>query len=343
MPAPTPTVPSTSKLDTSQGNATAALYSAAIGPISVDYYLPVFTRFEATGRLRLAWNWAACLYTVNWMIFRGLWLAALVYAALVGGAVLLLFGLGRMIFQLSPGTELALLSTLLVLMFGVPGLLGNWLLYTACRIKMAHALRESVTLPDACALLTRQASSRRRFLWLVSANTLAMAAALALYGWSTLQAGEPSSVPMPPVTQPTETAILPTPAALPSPTQTGLVTYAEAPVPPVPAASEAPSETATATATATQPSPAVEARPTTLARQRFYINVGLFAKEANAQNALDKLERAGLATLSSTVSTSQGERTRVRAGPFNSEQEANAAAKTIRALNLDAVVMRQSP
>lgn len=337
MPAPTPTVPSASKLDTSQGNATAALYSAAIGPISVDYYLPVFTRFEAPGRLRLAWNWAACLYTVNWMIFRGLWLAALVYAALVGGAVLLLFGLGRMIFQLSPGTELALLSTLLVLMFGVPGLLGNWLLYTACRKKMAHALRESVTLPDACALLTRQASSRQRFLWLVSANTLAMAAALALYGWNTLQAGEPGSVPLPPVTQPTETAGLPTPAALPSPTQTGLVTYAEAPVAPVLAASDAPPETAT------QSSPAVEARPTPPARQRFYINVGLFAKEANAQNALNKLERAGLSTLSSTVSTSQGERTRVRAGPFNSEQEANAAAKTIRALNLDAVVMRQSP
>jgi cell division septation protein DedD len=342
MPAPTPTVLYTSKLDTSQGNATAALYSAAIGPISVDYYLPVFTRFEALGRLCLAWNWAACLYTVNWMIFRGLWLAALVYAALVGGAVLLLFGLGRMIFQLSPGTELALLSTLLVLMFGVPGLLGNWLLYTAYRKKMAHALRESVTLPDACALLTRQASSRQRFLWLVSANTLAMAAALALYGWNTLQAGEPSSPPTPPVTQPTETAGLPTPAALPSPTQTGLVTYAEAPVAPVPpvlAASDAPPETATAT----QSRPAVEARPTPPARQRFYINVGLFAKDANAQNALDKLERAGLSTLSSTVSTSQGERTRVRAGPFNSEQEANAAAKTIRALNLDAVVMRQSP
>jgi len=258
--------------------------------------------------------------------------------------VLLLFGLGRMIFQLSPGTELALLSTLLVLMFGVPGLLGNWLLYTVCRKKMAHALRESVTLPDACALLTRQASSRQRFLWLVSANTLAMAAALALYGWNTLQAGEPGSVPMHPVTQPTETAVLPTPAALPSPTQTGLVTYAEAPVAPVPpvlAASDAPRETATETAT--QSSPAVEARPTPPARQRFYINVGLFAKDANAQNALDKLERAGLSTLSSTVSTSQGERTRVRAGPFNSEQEANAAAKTIRTLNLDAVVMRQSP
>lgn len=365
MPAPTPTVPSTSKLDTSQGNATAALYSAAIGPISVDYYLPIFTRFEAASRLCLAWNWAACLYTVNWMVFRGLGLAALAYAATVAGAVLLLFGLGRMIFQWSSGMELALLAALVVLIFGVPGLLGNWLLHKACRKRMALALRESTTLAEACALLTQQASSRQRFLGLVSFNALAVTAALAFYGWNALQAGEPGSPPKPPavqpsaavspVNQPTEIAGLVTPAALPSPTHAGLVTHAEAPAG---SASEAPPETAsvtplsavpapvlpnTASAAAAQASPAIEARPPSTARQRFYINVGLFAKEANAQNALNKLERAGLPTLSSTVSTPQGERTRVRAGPFNSEQEANAAAKTIQSLNLDAVVRQQTP
>ena len=94
--------------------------------------------------------------------------------------------------------------------------------------------------------------------------------------------------------------------------------------------------------TTAQASPAVDVRPAPPARQRFYINVGLFAKDANAQNALNRLEQAGLSTLSSTVSTPRGERTRVRAGPFNSESEANAAAKRIRALNLDAVVMQQS-
>lgn len=377
MPAPKPSAPpATSKLDTSQGNATAALYSAAIGPISNDYYLPIFNRFETAGRLRLAWNWAACLYTVNWMIFRGLGLAALAYAAVVAGAVLLLFGLGRMIFQFSAGTELALLVTLVGLMFGGPGLLGNWLLHTACRKKMANALRESATLTEACALLTRQASSRQRFLWLVSVNALAIAAALALYGWSALQAtgidkpGTPTQTtvqPDPalsPRNQPTETADLPTTAAPPSPMQSGLVTQAENPAT---AASEAPSQAASAPQPAPAPdttpvlaqapaqvlpsappmataqaSPAVEVRPAPPARQRFYINVGLFAKDANAQNALNRLEQAGLSTLSSTVSTPRGERTRVRAGPFNSESEANAAAKRIRALNLDAVVMQQS-
>lgn len=369
MPAPSPSAPpATSKLDTSQGNATAALYSAAIGPISVDFYLPIFTRFEAASRQPLTWNWAASLYTVNWMIFRGLGLAALAYAATVAGAVLLLFGLGRMIFQWSPGTELALLATLVVLMFGVPGLLGNCLLHTACRKKMAHALRESTTLAEACALLTQQASSRRRFLSLVAVNALAVAAALALYGWSTLQASEselPAVQPGPALsirTQPIETAGLPTTAVPLPPMQSGLVTHADPPVTVAPetplratsdpqpapapdttavpaAAPVLPSEPPTTTA---QARPAIEARPTPPTRQRYYINVGLFAKEANAQNALNKLERAGLSTLSSTVSTPQGERTRVRAGPFNSEREAKAAAKIIRSLHLDAVVMQQT-
>lgn len=366
MPAPKPSAsPATSKLDTSPGNATAALYSAAIGPISVDYYLPIFTRFEAAGRLGLAWNWAACLYTVNWMIFRGLGLAALAYSVTVAGAALLLFGLGRLIFQFTSTTEFALLAALVVLMFGIPGLLGNALLHTAYRKKMANALRESATLQEACAALDRQASSRHRFLWLVSVNALLMTSAVALYLQSASSPEEttasattlsPQAVPAAtPITQLAETAeiqALATSAISPSSTQAGPVTGIEAP------ASQPSAEPAT-TASAPQvqasnvlaspppvelgqasraPAPSQE-RP---AKLRYYINVGLFAKEANAQNALNQLEQAGLSTLSSTVSTPRGERTRVRAGPFNSELEANAAAKEIKALNLDAVVMRQS-
>ncbi len=370
MPAPKPSAsPATSSLDTSQGNATMALYSAAIGPISVDYYLPIFTRFESAGRLHLAWNWAACLYTVNWMIFRGLGLAALAYSASVAGAVLLLFGLGRMIFQFSPTTEFALLASLLGLMFGVPGLLGNALLYTACRKKMAIALRDSATLADACALLTRQASSRQRFLWLVSVNALlvALVVALSLVLWGsppddasasrgaasvTRQSAAAGALSQPIQTADAAASIAP----LPSPTSSGLVMTTGVITEPAPEqaitalepAASAPAPQAPPVLPSVAPAPLVTVKPTAvvsaapLVRLRFYINVGLFAKEANAQNALNKLEQAGLSTLSSTVSTPRGERTRVRAGPFNSELDANAAAEKIRALNLDAVVMQQS-
>lgn len=378
MLAPKPTAPpTTSQLDTSQGNATAALYSAAIGPISNDYYLPLFTQFEEMRRPRLAWNWAACLYTVNWMVFRGLGLAALAYAAIVAGAALLLLGLGHLIFQLSPVTELTLLATLLVLVFGGPGLLGNWLLYTVYRKKMANALRESATLLEACAVLTRQASSRQRFLWLVSANALAVAATIALYGWSALRAdgsvipsitsaAQPSFTADIPVL-PKETASLPRSEAPSSSAQSGLVTNVELPAPtanevqapgssvplsaPDPAADVnadlgtalTPTLTSRLPATKTPlASPSITTRQALPARQRFYINVGLFAQEVNAQNTLNKLEKAGLPTLSGTVSTLGGQRTRVRAGPFKSEQEASAAAASIRALKLDAVVIQPS-
>lgn len=354
MPVPKPPIPPTaSKLDTSQGNATAALYGAAIGPISNDYYLPLFTRFEEARRLRLVWNWAACLYTVNWMIFRGLGLAALAYAATVAGAALLLFGLGHLIFQLTPATEWTLVGTLVILMFGVPGLLGNWLLHTVYRKKMANALRDSATLSEACALLTRGASSRRRFLWLVSVNVLTMAAILALYGWSALHTAESGGTltasPVLPgiasgtVGQRTKSVGLPLSDASMPPVQSGLVTNVENPE------TAAPDKAAAAVVSAVLPAPPVlanttrAARTAPAARQRLYINVGLFAKEANAQNALNKLETAGLPTLSGTVNTPRGVRTRVRAGPFNSERDAKVAATTIRTLNLDAVVMQQSP
>ena len=70
--------------------------------------------------------------------------------------------------------------------------------------------------------------------------------------------------------------------------------------------------------------------------------MGVFAEEANARRAQAKLLNANLPAFRQTIDTKNGERTRVRAGPFNSESEANAAAKRIRTLKLDAVVMQQS-
>ena len=388
MPASKPFVtPNASQLDTSKGDATAALYSAAIGPINNDYYLPLFTKFEESRRPRLSWNWAACLYTVNWMVFRGLGLAALAYSAIVTSAALVLFGLGHLIFQLSPSMETTLLIGLVLVVFGGPGLLGDWFLYGVVRKKMASALRESANLADACALLAQKASSRSRFLWLVSVNAAAVVAALALYGWFSLQADEPSSaqtsslaqanLPASALADRVDTPSLTIADAATATAQSGLVTNMESTIPaigqaPKPATSVAASASATtvvvpaATASASMPKPAASkpsasdgssmpatkavnakaipaARPSPPARQRFYINVGLFAKETNAQNALNTLETAGLPTLSGTVTTLRGERTRVRAGPFDSEREARAAAATIRTLKLDAVVIQQTP
>jgi cell division septation protein DedD len=73
----------------------------------------------------------------------------------------------------------------------------------------------------------------------------------------------------------------------------------------------------------------------------FYINVGLFAEEANARRAQAKLLNAGLPAFRQTFPTKNGERTRVRVGPLASEAEAQRAAAQIRSLQLDALIYRQ--
>jgi cell division septation protein DedD len=85
--------------------------------------------------------------------------------------------------------------------------------------------------------------------------------------------------------------------------------------------------------TAPPPSPSLAAG--------YYINVGLFAEETNAKNAHTKLLDAGLTAFVQEIKTPKGKRIRVRAGPFDSEAQADAAATRIRGLQLEAVVFQQ--
>src|SRR3989338_4966840 len=91
--------------DQSEGDSTTAMYRAAIGPVNLGYYLPLFSRFDAADRAGPSWNWGAALYTLNWMAYRQLWSAALAYAGGVVGLALLVFGIGRLVFQLPESAE----------------------------------------------------------------------------------------------------------------------------------------------------------------------------------------------------------------------------------------------
>lgn len=73
----------------------------------------------------------------------------------------------------------------------------------------------------------------------------------------------------------------------------------------------------------------------------YYINVGLFAEEANARKAQARLLNEGLPAFRQTLQTAKGKRIRVRVGPYPSAKAANAAAAQIRALQLEAVVFKQ--
>ena len=395
--------------------ALTALYSAALGPVHLSRYLPIFARFDEAGRTTTSWNWAASLCTLNWMVFRQLWGAALVYVAAAEGVALLVFGVGRPLLEWPEAVEWGVAAAFVLLSCAVPGLYGNALLHADTHKKIARALTATHTLNEACALLARQASSWKRLAWLVAGNlALALAAAGAYLAMpSTGTAGADSSTPVAPVrpgppepaapttppgpllqpatmpAQPvaSEPAALPSPAAtdsaaptqlpasetMPTPVPAAASEQAPAPAPaaqPQPAASTppaaaplaqaadkvappkrpsppqakarastpdapaAPPDTAASASTA-QPLPAVGTAP------GYYINVGLFAEEANARKAQARLLNEGLPAFRQETQVGKKRRLRLRVGPYSDRTAADAAAVTIRAMGLEALVARQ--
>lgn len=363
-------------LDQSNDSATTALYRAVIGPINSDYYLPIFSRFEAHDKAGASWNWAASLSTLNWMAFRHLWGAALVYIGGLVGASLVVFGVGRMVFQFSEMAEIALWIALGAATFILPGLYGNALFHADSRKKMAAALTVTKTLLEACALLNKQVASRQRFIWLTLIN-LALAGVLtgvymtfsAIRSQATQPAAVMSITDLSPILATAAYAPIITPASsAPTPVSSGSA------LPPAPAASASsvplPEPYITAAPALIQEQdtplkpdrpalePTPQAIPTALAQapkattlrpaqaalkttSRYFINVGLFAKETNALSAHAKLLAAGLPAHKQAIKTAKGQVIRVRVGPFDTQSSAHAAAKKISALKLDAVVTHQ--
>ena len=96
--------------------------------------------------------------------------------------------------------------------------------------------------------------------------------------------------------------------------------------------------TAAATATAAA---ATAAKPAAASDDsgRFVVQVGAFAEADKAREVRQKLERAGLKTYTNVAKTADGERTRVRVGPFVSRAEADKAAGRVKGLSLPAAVL----
>jgi cell division septation protein DedD len=427
MPTPAETA-----LDNTDEHSTTALYRAAVGEVNSAYYLPLFARFEAADRAGLSWNGAAALYTLNWLAFRHLWHAALVYAGVLVALALGIFGIGRLVFQFSDTTQWGLVGGLVLLSVLLPGLGANAVLHAATRKRMEAALKATHTVAEACALLSRKAPTRKSLIAQMVANALGLAllayAWLQFEGWTPVaatptlaadarnvavgrtidvsvpQAPAPeqvASAPIPATSAPLTTASAPAPVA-----QRAASAAAVVPVPQVAAASSAPAlaraasasaPLVAASATTEAPTPAaaaLAAKPTATApaaaapragssapgkiiilsrpvaaestairangtngtngtnnpsspetaaaqTQRYVVNVGLFAQENNARNALTQLTDAELPASTQTVRTNQGTRTRVRVGPFDTLAEADRAADKIRTMGLDAQVAPQ--
>lgn len=75
------------------------------------------------------------------------------------------------------------------------------------------------------------------------------------------------------------------------------------------------------------------------AEARFVVQVGAFADKKSAQEARQRLERKGLKTYAQVAQTKEGDRIRVRLGPFATKAEADKAAATAQSVGLAGKVL----
>jgi DedD protein len=126
---------------------------------------------------------------------------------------------------------------------------------------------------------------------------------------------------------------------------------AAAPSPPAAPASRpverAPKAAVAAAAAAPAPKPAAVAappKPEAVEQQatgsgRFVVQVGAYNDAERMKAARQKVEKAGFKSYTQDVDTPSGKRTRVRAGPFTTRQDAEAAAGKLKAAGLQANVL----
>ena len=93
----------------------------------------------------------------------------------------------------------------------------------------------------------------------------------------------------------------------------------------------------TASVDPVRPVPPAKPSPT----KQWFVQVGAFASDANAQGVRVKLHATGLASTAQASDTPVGRLIRVRVGPFESKDEAERAALRIKAFELPAVLVRQ--
>ncbi|MGS5088968.1 SPOR domain-containing protein [Hydrogenophaga sp. A37] len=315
---------------------TEALYRAALGPASARTYLPVFTLFEACGRSGAVWSQHAAVGNLAWLVYWRLWDAVLAQASLAVAGAGALGWLWARADGVPMGVRVGLTATFCVLWCALPGLWGVAWLHGGLRQRAKLAVEEAETFKEALERLERSENAwRLRGLGAAAAVTVAVAllAGVVWQLWrAPVAAGEPASAAPRPAQPPAASAAA---VLVPAATQPAL------PKPqPEPDLEPEPEPVIVPVANpAAAPGPAAPEAPGIRPRARgFGVNVGMFAVAGNAERVKARLAEAGLPVLDDPVESARGPLTRIRVGPFDQSEQAEAAAKTVRALGLEARV-----
>lgn len=359
-------------------NATEALYRAALGPGRTASYLPVFARFDERGLAGTHWNHAAAWFNLNWLLYRRLWRQALLYAVALAAALGLWWWARGPMAAWPTGVRWGLLALIGVLAVAVPGWWGTAWLHADVRGRMTDAVRRARTVQEACGLLQRVGPGRWVWVVAVVLQLALFGAWGVRSGNGAVPGAAIEPAPVEPtVAQASAPGPAAAVASTPPPTPAGDVLAEPAPAEGAPVRSGAPmvvgtviSETPRPAASAPAPAPprspdpapilAPEKKPdrpppapvadsagqngasgADTPRPRWQghgVNVGIFADPANAERAAARLRQAGLPVRSDPVESARGPLTRVRVGPFDTHEQAMAAAETVRNLGLEARV-----
>jgi DedD protein len=145
----------------------------------------------------------------------------------------------------------------------------------------------------------------------------------AIPGGTQAPAAAPSAVPAGNVETPAPPATAPpTGSATQSATQSAAPAAAEAPTPSAPPS---------------KPPAASTPRRAPVAAEGFVIQLGAFSNAANARQLLQQIKAHQFPAYTEPVTTAQGEKTRVRVGPYPSVEVAEKARDRLKSLKLTAV------
>lgn len=302
--------------------STEALYRAALGPAGARVHLPILTRFETRGRAGPVWQQRAALGNLAWLVYWRLWDALLAQASLTIVGAGALGWLWARAESVPAGVRAGLALAVVALWLGLPGFWGMAWLQRGLRQRITVAVEESPTLPEALERLERsEALWRLRGLG-ASALLVAVVAGMSAAAWLSWRPLSPAPAPVTPSAMPAAEVRVQVPGPAVRPAEA-----VPTPSPPPAPVAEPP------------PEPAPSSAPVQRPRARgFGVNVGMYAVEANAQRAIDRLTGAGLPVLHDPVESARGPLTRVRVGPFERRDQAEQAAARVRALGLEARV-----
>lgn len=203
---------------------------------------------------------------------------------------------------------------------------------------VSTSLADKAALPETLPALPSATLPEARTAASSEPSTLAVplaAATPAAAATSATAASAAASAPPIPATVPVPSSAPPSPAATRK-------TAPKQPAPPAaPPSAQKPTTKAAASSKTKAAAERAPAAPGRLIPGKYYLNAGVYAQSANVDRAAKQLQALKLNPLRQTISSSKGDLTRLRIGPFDTRKQAEQAAAKAKKLRMDTTVFQQ--